>query len=643
LVIVQDAKGKPIQLGALVGQGGEGVVHEVATDSSMVAKLYHRPLEGARAEKLIAMVSSGTPEILKFAAWPISTLHKNNRIVGLLMRKIPRGTRVIHELYTPKTRIREFPKANWLFLLHVAANVARGFAAIHRAGHVIGDVNHGNILVSGDGITAFIDCDSFQVSANGRVYVCEVGVPTYTPPELQNRAFKSIQRSQNHDSFGLAVLLFHLLFMGRHPFAGRFSGRGEMPIERAISECRFPFGPLAQQVQMSPPPNTLTLGQIPGPLARAFERAFSLDAAKGASRPAALEWLEHLVGAQTELSRCKVHQTHLYYSKLLDCPWCGMEVRGIILFVDGSPVSGYESNVEDLWKQIAMLPSLTNLPPLPTVTTAGIGAVATPLHRAQGKDRRIRMAAGIVTVIAVVFFLSTVKIDGSLSATFFIASVLFAYLLPRKLQAERKKLAWIVVEYQTKYSQIRAKYPAECSDQAFSIKLAELHSVRVEYGGLPARRQRKLQELERNKYQVQLTQFLDQFNLSDAKIPSIGVGRKQMLSSYGVDTAADVTELNLNQVPGIGPKFAERLLNWRKGIEPRFRFDPQKAIDKLEVEKIDREIRSRRTELESHIKKGVNEAVTLHGIVATRRKVYVEQSLSTLKGLVQAEANYQSS
>src|ERR1700688_4561163 len=81
---------------------------------------------------------------------------------------------------------------------------------------------------------------------------CEVGVPTYTQPDLQNRPFSPFQR--NH------------LFMGRHPYAGRFSGRREMPIERAISECRFSFRHLAQKAQMSSPPNSLTLAEIPSQL-----------------------------------------------------------------------------------------------------------------------------------------------------------------------------------------------------------------------------------------------------------------------------------------------------------------------------------------------------------------------------------------
>jgi DNA-binding helix-hairpin-helix protein with protein kinase domain len=497
--------------------------------------------------------------------------------------------------------------------------------------------------VSASGTTAFIDCDSFQVNANGRIYICEVGVPTYTPPELQNRPFKSFQRTQNHDAFGLAVLTFHLLFMGRHPFAGRFSGRGEMPIERAIAECRFPFGHSAQQLQMSPPPNSLALNQIPVPLAEAFEKAFSVSTSKGAARPSSLEWLELLVKAQTDLVQCKVHRAHLYFSRLSNCPWCGIEARGIILFVeiDAQSVSG--SHVEDLWKRLAALPSLTPLPEFPTVANRGLKATPTRLNRTRGRNRRIRMATGFALIATVVIILSWAKLDGYLSGTIFVGSILLAYFLPRELQRERSSLKSTLREYQMKYSQIQNNYAAECSEHPFASALGDLGRLRKEHNGLPLQRQRKLQELEQNKYHLQLTQFLDRFKLSDARIVGIGIGRKQMLASYGVDTAADVTALNLSQVPGIGPKFAERLMSWRRTVEPRFRFDPNRAVDRLEIDKIDRNIKSQRIEIENQITKRFNDAVALHGVIAARRKAYIEQALVTLKNLVQMEADYKAS
>jgi DNA-binding helix-hairpin-helix protein with protein kinase domain len=65
---------------------------------------------------------------------------------------------------------------------------------------------------------ALIDCDSFQITDGAHVFRCPVEVPEFTPPELQGSAFDSQTRTAQHDAFGLAVLIFYLLFLGRHPF-----------------------------------------------------------------------------------------------------------------------------------------------------------------------------------------------------------------------------------------------------------------------------------------------------------------------------------------------------------------------------------------------------------------------------------------
>jgi DNA-binding helix-hairpin-helix protein with protein kinase domain len=51
-------------------------------------------------------------------------------------------------------------------------------------------------------------------------------------------------------------MIFLLLFMGRHPFSGRFLGKGDMPIAKAISELRFAYSAMRADVQMDRPPNT---------------------------------------------------------------------------------------------------------------------------------------------------------------------------------------------------------------------------------------------------------------------------------------------------------------------------------------------------------------------------------------------------
>src|SRR3546814_5244737 len=60
-------------------------------------------------------------------------------------------------------------------------------------------------LVSPTATVALIDADSFQLTHNGSQYLCAVGVPEYTPPELQGRSLKSIVRTQDHDAFGLEI------------------------------------------------------------------------------------------------------------------------------------------------------------------------------------------------------------------------------------------------------------------------------------------------------------------------------------------------------------------------------------------------------------------------------------------------------
>ena len=140
---------------------------------------------------------------------------------------------------------------------------------------VIGDINHANIVVSKDEVIKLIDCDSVQFEASDMQYLCGVGVDTYTPPELQGRPFDEVVRAPNHDAFGLAVAIFQLLFLGRHPFSGRYLSSGDMPINRAISEFRFAYGSGAKANQMAQPPATLPLDTVSPSVAALFERAFS--------------------------------------------------------------------------------------------------------------------------------------------------------------------------------------------------------------------------------------------------------------------------------------------------------------------------------------------------------------------------------
>ena len=66
----------------------------------------------------------------------------------------------------------------------------------------------------------------------------------FTAPELQNMAFRGLKRTESMIVSASRCSLFHLLFQGRHPYAGIYAD-GEMPIERAIAESRFAYGAAA--------------------------------------------------------------------------------------------------------------------------------------------------------------------------------------------------------------------------------------------------------------------------------------------------------------------------------------------------------------------------------------------------------------
>jgi DNA-binding helix-hairpin-helix protein with protein kinase domain len=229
----------PIRLGRLLGKGAEGAVYEVAERPDIAAKIYLKDSGPERNDKLVAMQALLTPKLASLTAWPSELLHApNGRLVGFLM-PIMRGSKDIHTLYGPRSRLAEFPQADWRMLVRAAANTARAFAVLHESGCLVGDVNHGGIRVAPDATVKLIDCDSFQVRSSTKTFLCDVGVENFTPPELQGVSFRNTPRTENHDNFGLAVLIFHLLMMGRHPFAGRYRGPEDMPIPKALGQFRY--------------------------------------------------------------------------------------------------------------------------------------------------------------------------------------------------------------------------------------------------------------------------------------------------------------------------------------------------------------------------------------------------------------------
>lgn len=637
--------GHPLELGTALGRGGEGAVHEIIGRPGLAAKVYHRPIETGQALKLESMARQSHPGLLEIAAWPVDVLriHPEGPIQGFVMPKV-NGYREIHSLYGPAHRKKTFPQTDWSFLVHAARNLASAFEAIHARGHVIGDVNPGNIVVSIQALVKLIDCDSFQIDAGDRLFPCDVGVPQFTAPELQGRPFHGLRRTPDHDAFGLALLCFHLLFMGRHPFAGRYRGRDDMPIERAIREYRFAFGRHAATRQMEPPPHTLPFAALPAPVSDLFERAFAPPGLTH-GRPTAREWLRALERLSAELRVCGQNRAHQYPRRLADCPWCALErTSGTAFFPppERSPPGESGAGAFDLdrvWNRV-----LAVAPPdeEPAPTPASSATIApTPLPETlRIVQRRNRIKAAIIASTA----LMATGIHWRLGWLWLLlAAAAWSLLRNPALHREWQRRRLALLAARRERLKLRAEGPGDTTRRSFAAKRQTLQAQYDRYRALSEELQRELRRLEADRRQVQLRTFLESQFIDAAQIPGIYTTDHMALASYGIETAADVSPEALRVVPGFGQRLgrqrAAALLAWRQELERRFHFDPRQGVDPAAVASLRRRYAQERSRIERELLAGPDELTKIKGVILQQRTqleaVLIRQTLRE----AQAEAD----
>lgn len=603
-----DARGRPVLLGNKLGQGGEGAVFEVEASPDIVAKIYHRPPSPLRAEKIRAMAALRTEQIDRLTAWPIEVLSlRSGAPIGLTMPKVV-GYKDIHHLYSPKSRRAEFPGADWRFLVHTATNLARAFATVHETTSIIADVNHSGVLVAQDARVRLIDCDSFQVIDGSRHYLCEVGVPTFTPPELQNQRFAELVRTENHDNFGLAVLIFLVLFMGRHPFAGRYIGSGDMTIEQAIGEGRFAYGADALTAQMERPPGTPPLSIVSQPVADLFERAFDRRSS-GGGRPTAKQWVAALEQLEMRLKQCTASETHWHYSGLSACPWCQMEAAtSVPLFSPTlSPGAAAYFDLDAFWPQVAAIRHPGPAPVLEQATPRRLKPSGAALAFRRSYWFHIPMSFFIGAgpfAVGVFAHLPTLA-----RLFFFVSSFVLYVLVRRSLRTTRRTAMFLERDRQmrSRWDEIRNEWEAKAGPRLFEEKRTELEKLWAAWSRLPEWQAEKLRGVAEHKRDIALARFLDRFEIDEAEIQGIGVGRKSLLQSFGIETAADISDQALLAVPGFGVKLRGSMIAWRLSLEQQFNFDPAMGVEGEDRQTVEQEVLAERLRIASTIRKGFND------------------------------------
>lgn len=813
-----DSLGKPLLLGKQLGRGGEGTVYEVPSrGENFVAKIYHEALPQDKQHKLRAMVTKRTELLERFTAWPLEAVYLKSEVRGFLMEKAT-GYEPVHHFYSPADRKQRFPEKDWAFLVHVARNIATAFSAIHHCGHVIGDVNPNFVFVTSNGLVKLIDCDSFQIVVDNQSYLCEVGVPHFTPPELQSySSFRGIQRSPNHDNFGLALLIFHILMMGRHPFSGIYSMKGDISLEKAIEQFCYAFGRGATNKGLKPPPNCVTPSIIlPDSISAMFERAFTEQGIRDNVRPLAHEWVTVLDSLINQLCVCNQVANHKYLRGLKSCPWCELEQRaGIVFFIASFSTTDkqYTFNLARVWAQIIAVVS-PQKEPLPTCS---FNTVFTPkafssillielrndisriqktieeMNKENGKmgreaehvwwqlkvkedeiqkikDRKIsdirlltltresdeirfaesnlqaqkanlrrtwwkqtlvdlRLWCALMLIISssfisigtaifillmcIMYAISTKTLRFSKSekhgvqtitrTDLKVADTLYQqelnYISERKFQInteieqveyiyqeelaqktkqiqylqnihenlidqrkqiianiqqaeqicrDKRKLINSIIQQekqvrQTALDTARSRlqtaqkcWNLEAEHESFQLVFKQLSNSRTEYEKLLRQLHDKKEQLARNVRESQLHKFLSQFFIRQYKIPNIGATRVVTLASFGIETAADIERSRILGIRGFGEQLAAELINWRRGFESQFVFNPAKGVDPADIRAAEQRFAPKLKQAEGVLLAGLEQLTQLRQQRRTQLSLEIQEATRQVK---QAEAD----
>jgi DNA-binding helix-hairpin-helix protein with protein kinase domain len=585
----------------LIGKGGEGEVYAIKGRSGQAVKIYNAGLRAKREDKVRAMVGEGLAVKTELVAYPgeIATDNRGN-FLGFVMRLVS-GYRPLHEIYSPKSRQRHFPKADYRFIVHTALNVARAVGKVHQTGCVIGDLNHSGVLVAQDATVALIDADSFQFRLDGKFYACFVGVPEFTPPELHGKNLASVERTIEHDNFGLAVAIFHLLFMGRHPYAGRYSGP-DVSMGDAIAQNRFAFSLTRQSAtQTTPPPGALTLDLFPESAVNAFEQAFGLNAG---ARPSAADWIVALTKLEGSLNRCSRIKTHYFPSNAKSCVWCALSANsGFDMFPDLSAVTpniptdtrGTEQAIREILAfRFPMIADLLPQSPAPR------GASAALNEAKSGKRGRallgLLMMGGAITGFVV-----------AIPAWFvWVGVAIWGWVTFSDREVESGP-------FQTAFKEADERVQRELESFVRRNGLTEVVKVRGDldatitaYKGHDDALTRELMVLKSKRESRQRQAYLDGFSVRRANISSIGASKTATLISFGIETAADVNRSSVFRVPGFGNVMTGKLIAWRQLHESRFKYDRNaNAQDVTDERALRGRFAAEEAKLESTIRNGL--------------------------------------
>lgn len=596
---------KSYKTGKSIGRGGEGEIFEIVGDDKVLAKVYHERLHPQKEEKLRQMVAMWSQEIERYIAWPIDfcfdpATGKQAIIIRRLTNCVP-----LHQIISPIDRKKLFPEKSYSFLIHIARNLAIALHKIHEQGLVVGDINEGNILVNSQGLVYFIDCDSFQLKREGKFYPCEVGVPRYTPPEILNAgSFKTALRRFNTDNFSLAVLIFQILFLGKHPFAGAPVGdtNGIDDEETAIKERQFAYSLRNNDKKICPPKGSLPITTLPKKIIAYFHDAFEGEE----TRPSAADWAINLDGLSKSLSNCQVLKTHAYPSNAHECPWCALNNTLGINYFQNEHEQKEAKFIQDIDRYIYSLElQFLHLPTLPN-------NIVPPANLSENLNHKL--LAGAVRINQMMLLGATTSLGLGLQTPYaLVATPVFLLLIKQNPLSRKTKKALSTIRYNLAHvrnhkRQVAEKYGRihELSD--FNRLAAEIKKHIEDYKKLYEKSLKIRRQAEEKIYAQQLHAHLERFKIQNYNIVNIADVSRNLLMRHGIKTANDIPKLRSLNIRGLAPYIQHGLGEWYRSLIQQFMYVSNDELIQQEADTIFVNLVKEKQKLEYDIKEKYRDA-----------------------------------
>ncbi len=384
---------------------------------------------------------------------------------------------------------------------------------------------------------------------------------------------------------------------------------------------------------MQRPPNTVGMEILPSRVAELFESAFASPAPRR-PRPSAGEWVQALEKLAADLAHCQSNPKHYYPRSASLCPWCDFEQSaGVFLF--GVPTATFTQRYENEYQQLVGRIAAVPRPVSPTLVAATSSVVANPAAQQAATTPGLAWGGYLLGLLLIVGGLVLLP-HGGLFILLGAVALVFGVGARR-----RRRKPWINAYRAAKSEEADAATELERVNRfpAHTAALTAATRASRQWDGLPSQRAERYRQLEKNKPQEQLRQFLQAQLIESARIKGIGTGRVAMLSAYGIDTAWDIEIQRVQQVPQFGPVLADRLVAWRRERERAFVYDPSRPLPPEAAIRVEKEIEDTQRRLVDNLRRALRALEAAHASEPAVAATAAQRLHAAKHVLLQAEAD----